>query len=378
MRVLVTGAAGFIGSRTSAFLMEAGHDVIAVDNFDPYYSPVIKHDRIAALRDSGLEFIEADLLEMDLLPIIESVDAVMHLAGRPGVRTSWADFDSYVRSNVLTTHRILELLRALGAPPTLVLASSSSIYGEQDSYPTTLSSPTKPNSPYGVTKLAAEQLCVAYGRNFGMPTIALRYFTVYGPGQRPDMAFHRLCEAAVGRGDFTLMGDGSQIRDFTFVDDVAAANLLAIRIPTDPGTVLNVGGGDPVSIKEVIDYVQDQYPTTAVAQTSAAPGDVLRTGADISETTRLLGWAPAVDWRSGIEAQLLSHRAGGGRPVGRTNAHSRRIGTLVLADDPPTALDPDGTAILIDREAAEVDSRTRAEIDEGELGGLVERATTGR
>lgn len=307
MRVVVTGAAGFIGSRTAMVLLEAGHDLVAVDSLDPYYSSELKRDRMQLLNSAGATTLVADLLDLDLVPIVRSADAILHLAGMPGVRKSWEAFDSYYRANVQTTHRILQVMRSIDTPPRMVLASSSSVYGDQRTYPTALESPTNPNSPYGVTKLAAEHLSTAYGKNFGLPTIALRYFTVYGPGQRPDMAFFRLSEAALGRGEFVLMGDGTQVRDFTYVDDVAAANVLALENPVAPGTVLNVGGGSPVSMSEVIDFVRKRYRSLVVTQAPTAPGDVRRTGADTSKTSELLGWRPATHWTDGLESQLAFH-----------------------------------------------------------------------
>ena len=244
MRALVTGAAGFVGSTLSERLVDDGWDVVGVDSLDPYYDVALKRANVAALTDRReFELIEDDLLDLDLPQVMADVDVVFHQAAQPGVRLSWASrFDTYVRANVLATQRLLEAAR-LTEPSAVVYASSSSVYGRITAERTTEDDPLVPFSPYGVTKLAGEHLCTAYGQNFGVPTVALRYFTVYGPRQRPDMALHRLVRAAADGSAVPLFGDGEQVRDFTFVDDVVEANLRAARARCEPGTSINVAGG---------------------------------------------------------------------------------------------------------------------------------------
>lgn len=264
MRVLVTGGAGFIGARTVMDLLAQGHAATVVDNFDDYYPAAQKRINIEAfVEHSALRFLRADLLEIDVDGMLDACDAVLHLAGQPGVRKSWVSFDDYLRANVTTTHRLLDAASGQSAPPRIVLASSSSVYGASTSYPTSVDAPPSPTSPYGVTKLAAESLALVYAHSFGLPVVVLRYFTVYGPGQRPDMAFFRLLVAAMEGTEFELLGDGTQVRDFTFADDVAAANIAALTGPLEPGTVLNVGGGQPTSLAPSSTSSIPWYPASA-------------------------------------------------------------------------------------------------------------------
>lgn len=308
--MLVTGAAGFIGSQLTERLLADGHQVRGVDSFTDYYDTRFKEQNLAtAATDSNFELVRADLCEVEVLPLLEDVEVVFHQAGQPGVRLSWADgFDAYHQRNIVATQRLLEAAREHELRR-FVFASSSSVYGNSEHYPTTELDLPRPFSPYGVTKLAAEHLCCAYAENFGVPTVALRYFTVYGPRQRPDMAFHRLIEAGLGGPPFPAFGDGSQIRSFTYVADVVSANVAASNADLPPGEIFNVGGGGQVSMHEVYDIVEDLLGEPVKRdQMPAASGDVRRTGGAIEKAERELGWKPAVDVRTGLAEQLRWHQ----------------------------------------------------------------------
>ncbi len=309
MQVLVTGAAGFIGSHLVEALVARGDVVRAVDCFTPYYDRAVKEANLAAaLGAPGAERIErvdADLRVADLPALLDGVEVVYHLAGQPGVRLSWADgFAEYDSHNILATQRLLEACRATGTRR-LVFASSSSVYGNAERYPTLETDTPRPRSPYGVTKLAAEFLCRTYADNWGVPSVVLRYFTVYGPRQRPDMAFHRLLTAGVRGEPFPMYGDGSQVREFTYVGDVVAANLAAGDADVAPAEVFNVSGGSAVSLAEAIGVAEDLLGgPIALDRRDAAPGDAYRTGGSIDKARSLLGWAPVTGLRDGMAAEL--------------------------------------------------------------------------
>lgn len=311
MHALVTGAAGFIGSTLAERLLGAGWTVRGVDCFTPYYDESAKRANLAGLMSSPqFTLIERDLLVADLKPLLDGVDVVFHLSGQPGVRLSWAEgFQTYNDLNVNVTQRLLEAARAANLSR-FVYASSSSIYGDAAVVPTDEDQPTRPYSPYGVTKLAGELLCSAYGANFGVPTTSLRYFTVYGPRQRPDMATHRLIEAAIDGHSFPLFGDGEQVRDFTFVGDIVEANMLAATADVPPGTVCNAAGGGSVRLFDLVNLVGEVVgkPVT-IDWRAAEPGDVRRTGGSIERAKRLLGWSPVVDLETGVGQQVDWHRA---------------------------------------------------------------------
>lgn len=312
MRALVTGAAGFVGSHLVERLLDDGQEVRAVDCISSYYDPSQKLANLGEIMGSPrCEFIRADLLECDLYAMLEGVDVVFHQAGQPGVRASWGTgFDGYVENNVLLTHRLLEAVRDAGDVRRLVYASSSSVYGNAGMYPTNEDDLPKPQSPYGVTKLAAEHLCGVYARNFGVPTVSLRYFTVYGPRQRPDMAFHRLVEAALSGRPFPVFGDGHQVRDFTFVADVVEANLLAARRSVPPGAVINVAGGSSTTLLEVVGLIEELAGVPIELQMEdGQPGDVQRTGGSTARAAELLGWRPRVSLRDGLTHQVAWHHA---------------------------------------------------------------------
>jgi nucleoside-diphosphate-sugar epimerase len=318
MRALVTGAAGFIGSTLTQRLAEVGHDVVALDSITPYYDERQKRSNLDEVaRTPRCRVIIEDLRTADLAPMLDGIDVVFHQAGQPGVRASWdAGFAGYVEQNILVTQRLLEAAKRT-ALRRFVFASSSSVYGDADRYPTVEEDLPAPRSPYGVTKLAAEHLAGVYARNFGVPTVSLRYFTVYGPRQRPDMAMHRLFEAALDGRPFPMFGDGTQIRDFTFVDDVVAANVAAATNDVEPGTVLNVCGGGSTSLLEVVAIVGDVIGREVILdRRPVEAGDVVRTGGSGARAFEALGWAPTVTVRDGLARQGAWHRDRRDRSIG--------------------------------------------------------------
>ncbi|MCX7621723.1 MAG: NAD-dependent epimerase/dehydratase family protein [Acidimicrobiales bacterium] len=311
MHALVTGAAGFIGSHLADALLARGHTVRGVDCFTDYYDPAIKRaNLVGASTNPAFTFVEDDLADADLASLLDGIDVVFHQAAQPGVRLSWQQgFARYERDNVIVTQRLLEACRDHRLVR-FVFASSSSVYGNAARYPTTETDLPRPFSPYGVTKLAAEHLCRAYAANFGVPTVSLRYFTVYGPRQRPDMAFHRLIEAGLGGPPFSLFGDGSQIRDFTYIDDVIEANLAAATAALEPGEVINISGGGSAPLYQVIELAAELLgrPIT-LDRRDAQPGDVRETGGAIDRAMELLGWRPQVPLREGLRRQIDWHRS---------------------------------------------------------------------
>jgi len=300
---LVTGAAGFIGSTLTDRLLADGVRVTGVDAFTDYYDVSLKRRNIAAaLAHQGFELLELDLGAADLAPLPE-VDVVFHNAAQPGVRASWGrEFAAYTQHNVLATQRLLERYKR-SKLERIIYASSSSIYGDDESYPTSEAMLPRPFSPYGVTKLAGEHLALLYGRNFGLPVAALRYFTVYGPRQRPDMAFHRFCRAMLANEPITVYGDGLQSRDFTFVADAVEANVRAWKRAAPQG-VYNVGGGSQVTVLEAIALLEKSLGRKARVNLEPRPaGDPLRTRADATRLATDLGYATKVGIADGLAAQ---------------------------------------------------------------------------
>jgi UDP-glucuronate 4-epimerase len=321
--MVVTGVAGFIGSHLAEALLARGHQVLGVDAFTDNYALADKHGNLRDLLEQpGFQLLEADLARVDLEARLRGAAAVFHQAAQPGVRTSWGGgFASYLHHNVLATQQLLESCTRAEVPR-LVVASSSSVYGDAPSYPTTEESTTRPVSPYGVTKLAGEHLCLAYAKAGATTTsiAILRYFTVYGPRQRPDMGFRRFLEAALTGRPVVVYGDGEQTRDFTYVDDVVRANLLALTAPVQVEAI-NIGGGRRVTLNEVLDMVGEATGRPLRLQRRAAqPGDVRHTGADGTRAEALLGYRPQTDLATGLAAQAQwvarRHRSAAGRGTG--------------------------------------------------------------
>jgi nucleoside-diphosphate-sugar epimerase len=303
---IVTGCAGFIGSHLSEALLADGHTVRGIDVFTPYYDPAVKRANIAAAcAHERFELVEADLRSTDVVGVLDGADVVFHLAAQPGVRVSWSDgFATYVDHNVLATQRLLEALRVMPIER-LVYASSSSVYGNAARYPTTESDLPRPHSPYGVTKLAAEHLCSLYAENYGVPSVSLRYFTVYGPRQRPDMGFARFIDAARSGRPLPIYGDGQQVRDFTYVSDVVAANIAAATAAIDAGSVFNIAGGSETTVNALVALIGELLGRdVAVEYLPTQPGDVRRTGGAIDCAAQALGWRPAVSLHDGLTAQI--------------------------------------------------------------------------
>lgn len=309
MRCLVTGAAGFIGSSLVDELLAQGHDVVGVDSFVDYYPRAMKERNLEAARSSErFSFVEADLATVDLEPLLAGVDWVFHQAAQAGVRSSWGtSFSIYTNNNILATQRLLESCRAPAVRETLkrvVYASSSSVYGNAESLPTLETARPQPVSPYGVSKLAAEHLMVLYAKEFGVPTVSLRYFTVYGPRQRPDMAFHRFIKAALTEGGCQVYGDGEQTRDFTFIRDIISANLAATEIATSD-LVFNIGGGSRVGLRQVLETIREIVGRDMrIEFKPREAGDARHTAADITRAREQLGYRPSVSLADGLRAEV--------------------------------------------------------------------------
>jgi UDP-glucuronate 4-epimerase len=305
VKVVVTGCAGFIGSQLTESLLADGIEVIGLDCFNDNYARDQKLSNLARARQwDDFDFVPVDLTMASLDDLVVDAEIVFHLAAEPGVRASWGSrFETYVRNNLLATQMLLEAVRSVPGRR-FVYASSSSVYGEAEIFPTPETAVPRPYSPYGVTKLGAEQLCHAYTSNFGVDGVALRYFSVYGPRQRPDMAFHRFCRAALEGETIEVFGDGEQSRDFTYVEDVVRATRAAATMPLRD-RVFNIGGGGRVTLNETLEILRDLAGRPLdVMRRGRERGDVRDTGADISRARGGLDFTPAVGIQDGLTAQF--------------------------------------------------------------------------
>lgn len=333
--MVVTGCAGFIGSHLTDRLLADGHSVVGLDSFEDYYPRAIKVGNLKDARaNSAFTLHEANILDLAiaaaqggteaggeegsaLVALLRGCDCVYHLAAQAGVRASWgSSFEVYTRNNVLATQQLLEACVAAEVPK-VIYASSSSVYGDQVDLPLREDMVPRPRSPYGVTKLAGEHLCCLYHANHGLDTVSLRFFTVYGPRQRPDMAFHRFIKAIIEGREIVMYGDGLQTRDFTYVDDIVEGLVLAKHAPA--GTVMNTGGGHRVSLRDAIRALGDvagveidpvRYPAEA--------GDVHDTYADLSRAAGLVGYSPKTHLETGLAAEFawVAGRSGGSLGLG--------------------------------------------------------------
>jgi len=312
--VVVTGCAGFIGSHLTEALLERGSLVTGVDALTDYYDPRLKRENLALFRDHpGFTWLEKDLLDLDPVALLTGQRFVFHLAAQAGVRASWGEhFREYAERNLMATQHLLEACRHPDVAATLerfIYSSSSSVYGNRQDLPVTETALPRPFSPYGVTKLAAEHLCVLYGANYGVPTTSLRYFTVYGPRQRPDMAFRKFIEAALDGRPWIVYGDGGQTRDFTYVADAVRANLLATAAPGD-WAVYNVGGGSRIALTEALDLLRDLLGELApgvsvrLEHRGREKGDVRDTWADPRHIAEELGYRASVPFAEGLRAEV--------------------------------------------------------------------------
>ncbi|MBX7136697.1 MAG: NAD-dependent epimerase/dehydratase family protein [Oligoflexia bacterium] len=305
MLCLVTGAAGFIGSTLCERLLRDGHTVRAIDSFVEYYPRALKEQNLSlALKQPGFQFLEGDLAASNLKDLLKDVEVVFHQAAQAGVRASWGRyFQSYTHNNITATQALLEGCQGLKHLRKFIFASSSSVYGNAETAPTSERVIPAPVSPYGVTKLASEHMVTLYAKEAAVPTVALRYFTVFGPRQRPDMAFNRFIRSALQREAIVVYGDGTQSRDFTYIDDIIEANLLAAEKGA-PGEVFNVGGGPHASVNEVLKILDAELGQLDVKYEERQRGDARHTYADISLAKHKLGFTPKTTLADGLRAEI--------------------------------------------------------------------------
>lgn len=300
---IVTGVAGFIGSHLAETLLNKGEKVIGIDQFNDYYDPALKRKNVAFVQKyQNFELIEGDIQNLEWQAILKNVEIVYHQAAQAGVRASWgSSFRHYTERNINATQVILEAAKEAKTLKRFVYASTSSVYGNAETLPTQETVAPQPVSPYGITKLAAERLCWLYHQNFGVPVTALRYFTVYGPRQRPDMAFHKFFKAAIFDEAIDIYGDGQQTRDFTFISDAVAANLAAATVAEAVGEVFNIGGGSRVVLADVLARI-DEIVGHPIRKNfvEKAMGDARHTGADVSKAQKILGYNPQVGLVEGL------------------------------------------------------------------------------
>ena len=302
MKAVVTGAAGFIGSAIAERLLDDGHEVTGIDLLTDYYAVELKRENVALLQSKGMDFTHGDLNELELGELLAGTDVIFHEAGQPGVRGSWGnDFHSYTIRNINATQRLLEAAKWLSSLKRFVYASSSSVYGDAARYPVHESDVPHPISPYGVSKLAAEHLCGLYGTEFDVPTVSLRYFTVYGPRQRPDLAIHKFTRLISSGKPVPFFGDGTTSRDYTFVEDTVSGIVAALE-KIDRYRVYNLGGSSPVSLNTLIEELEKAIGKKAILDRKPAqPGDVERTYADLTRSTQELGYAPKISLAEGLK-----------------------------------------------------------------------------
>lgn len=300
---IVTGAAGFIGSHLAETILQQGDCIIGIDQINDYYNPDLKKANIAHLKEyTGFKFIQDDIQNLDWLELLKDVDVVYHQAAQAGVRASWGDsFRHYTERNINATQVILEAAKETNSLKRFVYASTSSVYGNAETMPTPETIPPQPVSPYGITKLAAERMCWLYYQNFNVPVTALRYFTVYGPRQRPDMAFHKFFKAAIEERAISIYGDGQQTRDFTFISDAIAANLAAATVPEAVGEIFNIGGGSRAVLMDVLATMEKAIGQPLKKEfIGQARGDARHTSADITKAKNILGYDPQVPLAEGL------------------------------------------------------------------------------
>jgi UDP-glucose 4-epimerase len=306
LKHLITGSAGFIGSNLAKKLLAEGEEVIGIDCFTDYYARELKENNIKEiLNNPNYTFLEKDLLKTDLKDLIKDVDYIYHQAAQAGVRSSWGeDFEIYNQNNILLTQKLLEAAKESRQLKKFVYASSSSVYGDTDQIPMTEKQRLQPVSPYGVSKLAGENLCYLYYKNFNVPTVSLRYFTVFGEGQRPDMAFHIFIKAFLQGEIINVFGDGEQSRNFTYVGDIARANILAAQ-NSPAGEIINVGGTNTVKLNQSLELMKQIIGSdTKIIYSKKVKGDVKHTAADISKADQLLGYSPEVTFKEALEREV--------------------------------------------------------------------------
>jgi UDP-glucose 4-epimerase len=302
-KIIVTGVAGFIGSHLAEALLKQGHEVIGIDEFNDYYDPILKRKNIANFQDSpNFTLVEENIQSLDWQKLLLDVELIYHQAAQAGVRASWGQgFRAYTERNINATQVLLEAAKDAQKLQRFVFASTSSIYGDAETLPTNEEIKPLPVSPYGITKLAAERLGFLYHKNFGVPFVALRYFTVYGPRQRPDMAFHKFFKAVLADEAIPVYGDGQQTRDFTFVSDAIAANLAAAIVPEAVGQIFNIGGGSRLVLAEVLDTMAEIVGKPIKRNhIEKAMGDARHTAADVSKARKILNYQPQVSLRDGL------------------------------------------------------------------------------
>jgi nucleoside-diphosphate-sugar epimerase len=303
---IVTGVAGFIGSHLAETLLNQGEQVIGVDHFNDYYDPALKRNNLSSFENHpGFKLIAADIQSLDWAALLADAEVVYHQAAQAGVRASWGEgFRAYTERNINTTQVLLEGAKNAKHLKRFVYASTSSVYGNAETMPTPETIPPQPVSPYGITKLAAERLCWLYYKNFDVPYTSLRYFTVYGPRQRPDMGFHKFFRSVLLDQAISIYGDGQQTRDFTFVSDAVAANLAAATATDAVGEIFNIGGGSRVVLMEVLDTME-KIVGRPIRKThlESAMGDARHTSADVSKAQKILGYQPKVSLADGLKQE---------------------------------------------------------------------------